>query len=229
VLAASQRLHIQAAVTHPQALLCPNGVDYEHFARGRLGRHEGAPDDLKPLVENERPLIGYYGALARWFDFDLLHQVAENHPEWIFVLLGPDHDGAVSSGELRQRTNLHWLGPKPYADLPFYLRCFDVGIIPFKLNEITHSASPVKLYEYMAAGKPVVITPMEESLRCPGVLAGDGPEAFAGQIERGLALRTDPDYQELLDRTARENTWDVRADQVLGALNDKFDPGERLV
>jgi glycosyltransferase involved in cell wall biosynthesis len=204
----------------PDAVLCPNGVDYPRFAAARQ-RITPPPPDLVPILANNRPIIGYYGALAHWFDYHLLEQTAILRPTYNFVLIGPDLYGTASNQNLFQLPNVYWLGVKLYENLPSYLTYFDVATIPFCINEITQSTSPIKLFEYMAAGKPVVITPMQESLRYPAVLAGDTPENFAIRLDEALSLHADPAYLEMLDTIARQNTWQIRAEQILAALNKK--------
>lgn len=216
VLVTAERLRRQVAALRPDALLCPNGVDYAHFAAAR--QQGDAPSDLAPLLATGRPLVGYHGALAHWLDFELLAEVIRLRPDLSFVLIGPDHDGTLANSGLLALPNLSWLGAKPYEALPGYVRHFDAGMIPFRLNEITHSVSPLKLFELMAAGKPAVITPMEESLRYPGVLVATTPQDFAGQLDRALLLKNDPEHLELLDQQARQNTWEARARQILDSL-----------
>src|SRR5205823_3980007 len=99
-----------------------------------------------------------------------------------------------------------------------YLRHFDVATIPFVLNDITHATSPLKLFEYMAGHKPVVITAMHESMRYPGVLVANDAGTFAARLDEALRLGRDAGYRERIDRVARANTWDCRARQLLEAL-----------
>jgi glycosyltransferase involved in cell wall biosynthesis/2-polyprenyl-3-methyl-5-hydroxy-6-metoxy-1,4-benzoquinol methylase len=217
VLATADRLHRQVAAVRPDGLLCPNGVDLDHFARARSGGGP-PPADLAPLLAEGRPVVGYYGALARWFDYDLLAEAARRRPGLRFVLIGPDYDGTLGASGLLRADNVRWLGPRPYALLPDYLRCFDVATVPFRLNDITHATSPLKLFEYMAGRKPVVVTAMHESMRYRGPLVAAGPDDFVARLDEALRLRHDPAHLELLDAVARENTWGARAEQVLSAL-----------
>lgn len=197
-------------------VLCPNGVDLAHFSRARR-RDEGPPPaDLVELVQRRQPLVGYHGALARWFDYDLVAAVSKVRADLQFLLIGPDHDGSLVRSGLLSLPNVHWLGVKTYEELPNYLRYIDVGVIPFRLNEISHAASPIKLFEYMAAGKPVIVTPMAESLRYrEHVLVASTPSQFSRQLDRALDLSRDPNFQEVLLRVASENTWEARADLIL--------------
>jgi glycosyltransferase involved in cell wall biosynthesis len=98
------------------------------------------------------------------------------------------------------------------------LRHFDVATIPFRLNAITHATSPLKLFEYMAACKPVVITPMQESMRYAGVLVARDALEFSAQLDRALEMRHDQTYLATLKRVAQENTWEARARQILAHL-----------
>ena len=93
-------------------------------------------------------------------------------------------------------------------------------MIPFMVNEITHATSPIKLFEYMAAEKPVVITPMQESMHYPGVLVGGSALQFAQQLDCALQKCTDRDYLDLLRKTALENTWERRAEEILSVIEN---------
>jgi glycosyltransferase involved in cell wall biosynthesis len=217
VLTTSETLYQQAQMIRNDALLCPNGVDYAHFAISGQ-RRDQPPDDLAPLLAQGKPMIGYYGALARWFDYPLVEAVATSRPDLVFILIGLDYDGSLKASGLLNLPNVHWLGLRNYSDLPRYLHSFDVAMIPFELNTITHATSPLKLFEYLAGGKPVVVTPMQESLRYEGVLVASSPGEFSRQLDRALELRSSPDYLALIDRVARENTWEVRARHILEAL-----------
>ncbi len=218
VLATAERLHRQVLPARPDALLCPNGVDYELFAHPAGA--ESPPPDLEPVLAQGKPVIGYYGALARWFDYDLLKEVARQRSDLSFVLIGPDHDGSLPHSGLLEQPNLFWLCPRPYPEIPRYLRYFDVAAIPFRVSDLTHATSPLKLFEYMAGGKPVVITPMHESMRFEGVLVASGPQEFSSRLDQALALRGDPQYLQVIDRVARQNTWEARARQIRESLDD---------
>jgi glycosyltransferase involved in cell wall biosynthesis len=214
----AEQLQAQVFAQRPDALLCPNGVDYDHFTRSRQTPKPTPPADLAALAVQASPIIGYYGALARWFDFNLLTKVSRQRPGYAFVLIGPDFDGSLSSSGLLQEPNVHWLGQKTYDQLPTYLAHFAVAVIPFLLAELTHAISPLKLFEYMAGGKPVVTTPLQESARYPGVLTAEGPGAFAARLDEALELSVDPAYLTQIEQVARANTWEVRAQQILTAL-----------
>ncbi len=163
-MATADRLYRDALTARPDCKWCPNGVDYEHFARARDRKAGLPPQAMAPVLAVGKPIIGYCGALARWFDYDLVGAVAAQRQDLAFVLIGPDYDHTLVGSGLYRLPNVTWLGPRPYSDLPQFLRYFDAAMIPFRLNPITHATSPLKLFEYMARGKPVVITPMQESI-----------------------------------------------------------------
>ncbi len=202
------------------ALLLPNGVDYNHFASvaAQTASAADAPDDLRPLVEIGHPIIGYYGALAEWFDYALWAEVARAAPDYTFVLLGPEYDLKLSDTALHNVPNIHWLGVKPYAILPQYLRYFTVATIPFVVNDTINAVSPIKLFEYMAAGKPIVTSDMVECRKYPVVHRATGVNGWVEQLRGGVAEAHDPAFQSALQAAARENTWLARAQTLASAL-----------
>jgi hypothetical protein len=217
VIATAEHLYQQVQPMRADALLCPNGVDYPHFSPDQDKASGAPPLDLQPIVDAGRPIVGYYGALALWFDFELVISTARSRPDLSFVIIGPDYDGTLPPA-LLDLPNVHWLGVKPYVQLPNYVRFFDVATIPFKLNKITHSTSPLKLFEYLAAERPVVITAMHEPMRYPVVLVAHSPAEFCEQIDQALELKDDPDYLQSIRKVAMENTWEARARQILDGL-----------
>jgi len=178
------------------AVLVRNAVDYERFANARS---EGLLSNLA------RPVIGYHGAIAEWFDAALVREAALARPDHSFVLIGePLNPGAVALGAL---PNVHLLGEKPYELMPAYLADFDVCLIPFRITPLTEAADPVKLYEYFSQGKPVVATALPELRRHEPLvaIAGDGA-SFTSAIDRAAS----GDGAELRARrieVAGANTW----------------------
>ncbi len=123
--------------------------------------------------------------------------------------------------ELAGLANVTWLEARPYAELPDYLAWVDAGIIPFRPSAVTHATSPIKLFEYMAAGIPPVITPMDESVRHPQAIVADTPEAWSNALDRALARGRDKAFRAEIDHVARMNTWEMRAEKVLTALEQR--------
>ncbi len=218
VVGCASDLLAELARHRADAILCPNGVDFQHFAYAD-GREPEMPDDMRPLVAEGKPIVGYYGALAEWFDFDLLKYATRALPDYTFVLIGPDYDGhGLRDSGIAGLSNIHWLGPKSYAELPRYLACFDVATIPFKITEALQAVSPIKLFEYMAGGRPVVTTDLAECRKYPVVRIARTPDEWVERLREAVRLRGDPAHTAELLRTARENTWTARAQQIIAAL-----------
>jgi GT2 family glycosyltransferase/glycosyltransferase involved in cell wall biosynthesis len=195
VITTSALLEERASEFNPNVLLLRNGCDFDHFA-GAASRH-GA-----------RPVIGYYGAIADWFDSDLVADLAERRREWDFVLVGDTFTADVE--RLRTLPNVRFVGEKPYSEIPQWLRGFDVAILPFKRIPLTEATNPVKAYEILAAGKPLVSVPLPEIvLLGPLVRLASNAAEFDFQI--ASALETS-DWRSVTERRsfARENTWELR-------------------
>jgi hypothetical protein len=216
VLATSGPLLERIRSTRPDVVFCPNAVDYESFARARTAGR--IPDDLQAILRAGRKIVGYHGALARWFDYDLLEGVARAMEHLSFVLVGVDYDGTLKRSALLDRPNVYWLGLKPYRELPDYLGWFEVGMVPFVINSITEATSPIKLWEYLAAGTPVVSTDLPMCRGLEGVSIARGVSEFCAAIARAIDARQDEAFRNRLQQAARENTWDTRAAQILAAL-----------
>ncbi|MGI5898074.1 MAG: glycosyltransferase [Candidatus Dojkabacteria bacterium] len=191
--------------------LVTNGVVYEHFSDIEYS----IPDEMKSIVESGKTVVGYYGALASWFDYSLIKNVAEKRKDWEIVLIGWDYDGSLGNAGLNKLDNIKVMGPVDYADLPMYAQWFDVSTIPFKINEVTESTSPVKLFEYMALGKPIVTTAMPECKKYSSVsIAKNEVNDFIKKIEDGLSKSEDKKYLELLKKEGLENTWEGKAKEI---------------
>lgn len=199
------------------ALLLPNGVDLDQIEAVRAAMNE-APGDLKAIIERGRPIVGYSGALAAWFDYELLSAVAKDNPDYNFVLIGVDYDGSLKQSGVLKLTNVRWLGMKAYEKLFQYVLRFDVAVIPFVVNEITLSTSPIKLFEYMACRKPVVSTPLPECIGYRGVYIADKADDFSRAIATAMEAREDEALLAELDRVARLNTWEARLQTLLQAM-----------
>jgi glycosyltransferase involved in cell wall biosynthesis len=219
----AQALYEKALPYARRAILSPNAGDYAHFRRSRSV--PPAPEAAELAARFSRTL-GYYGALAGWFDYALIASAADARPDWLFLLVGMDYDATLPKSGLLARQNVLWIPPQPYARLPSFLRLFDIALIPFVLNEITRSTSPVKLFEYMAAEKPILCSRMPECLRYESVESYSGSADFLEKAEALLKKRGDPALRAALRREALENTWAARTDELLAAL-EKAKSAER--
>jgi glycosyltransferase involved in cell wall biosynthesis len=219
VVLASSRLLIEAVQrSRPDALFIPNAVDDEWVRRFEPKPDEAAPSDLAVLQKSGKPIIGYSGALAEWFDYPLLMETAKRLPDFEFVLLGINYDGTLDKSGILDLPNIHWLGQKPYADLFHYVWRFDVAIIPFCINDITLATSPIKLYEYFCCRKPVVSTALPEVMRYNEALIAEDASAFAKQIQNALEKSKSAPYQDAIQSIAHANTWQGRVAEIIGRL-----------
>jgi UDP-galactopyranose mutase len=184
----------------------PSSVDRAHFARARVLREE--PRDLAGIAW---PRLGFYGVVDERMDVELLAALADARPEWSVVVVGPV--AKIDPASLPRRPNVHYLGPKSYAELPRYLAGWDVALMPFAINESTRFISPTKTPEYLAGGRPVVSTPIVDVVRHYGELeavkvAGTHEEFIAG-CDQALALsRVKGAWLKQVDTALSALSWD---------------------
>lgn len=203
---------------NPETFLVTHGVEVEHFRRAL------DPDTIVPAeIDGPRgrgggPVVGFFGLLADWVDLELVARVARERPRWTVVLIGKvDTD----LGALRGLDNVRVLGPRPYTELPAYCKGFDAAILPFRVNELTVAANPLKLREYLAAGLPVVATAIPEAERLasrastvsPHVRLGRDPEEFVRQLDAVLAGgATGPRWE--VSASVEGESWDRKVDEM---------------
>ena len=209
---------------NPNLHLFPSGVDEAHFERATRSDVE-RPEDL---LDIGGPVLGYFGVIDERMDLALLKHLAEERPDWHVVMLGPVVK--IEATSLPQAPNLHYLGMKAYEDLPGYLAHFDVALIPFALNEATEFLSPTKTLEYLAAGKPVVSTPLPDVVGLYGevVRVGATPAAFLRAVEAALAedRAAKTQRQERAQTLLTRYSWDAIAAAMAHELEQL---GERVV
>ncbi|MBI4364263.1 MAG: glycosyltransferase [Candidatus Latescibacteria bacterium] len=190
--------------------LLGNGVEVERFQAARPAG--GLPGDPRA------PVLGYVGSLHSWFDVPLVTALARAIPEARVVLVGPAHPATREeiSRVASSAPNLHWIGPKPYAEIPAIVRAFRVGLIPFRRTPLTEAVNPVKLYEYAAAGVPCVTTRFTEDIGAFGEAArvADTEDAFVAEVRSLLCAAPDPGS---LVAFARRHDWDEIARRFAAA------------
>jgi len=150
-----------------------------------------------------------------------LAHLASTRNDIEIVLIGWDYDGSLLLSGLMKFDNITAIGPISYTEIPRYARLFDVSMIPFLVNRITVSTSPIKLFEYMALGIPIVSTDLPECAKYESALISRTYEEFSLNIDKALALRYDSDYVAVLAREAADNTWQIKAKNVLELISPK--------
>ncbi|HEY1814352.1 MAG TPA: glycosyltransferase [Kofleriaceae bacterium] len=220
VFAINEPLADAKRAINASTFVSPHGVDHAAFARA-LDPALAEPLDLAAIPH---PRLGFYGTLRDWVDFDLLACVARARPEWHVVLVGQE---LCDVGAVRGLPNVHLLGQKPHAELPAYCKGFDVGLIPYKIDERMTFVNPLKLREYLSAGLPVVSTPVPEVLRLISVSAelarvAATPAAFEAAIAQALA-ETSPAARARRSNAMTNETWSARVAQVVHTVDEIFE------
>jgi GT2 family glycosyltransferase/glycosyltransferase involved in cell wall biosynthesis len=218
VLATSHVLFDKAKTLNSNTLYIPNAGDFDHF------KVEAASTSSRII---QRPQIGYYGAIADWFDDELVVQIASARQEWDIILIG-NLTGPKKLAKFKL-PNIRVLGEIPYSELPEHLHHFDVCIIPFKKIPLTDATNPVKLFEYLSAGKPVVATELNElSYYAEQVQLASSLDSWLKSIQRCL----DENSPEKVDdriQFARQHTWKKRFDQLSPAVVGLFPKASILI
>lgn len=215
VLATSQKLLEEQKLYSSNCLLVPNACEFEHFSVS----FKTLPHEMASL---SRPIIGYYGAISDWFDTELVAAMARLKPDWCFVLIGSTFGANLAP--FTGLKNVHLLGEKPYRELPVYLHAFDACIIPFKRKPLTEATNPVKFYEYLSAGKPVISVPLPEVALYEAeklVYLASTPEEFIEKID--LALQENrAEMVAARQRFAQQNTWEERFARIEPAIQNLY-------
>jgi glycosyltransferase involved in cell wall biosynthesis len=218
VFTTSHNLTSKCRPLNPHTHFFSNVCDFDHFNRSLDPETPVASD----LLDLPAPRVGFIGALSAYkVDFELLGDVAERHPEWSIVLIGDvgEGDPLTDASVLRAHRNIHILGPRPYASLPAYLKGINVALLPNRLNPYTSSMFPMKFFEYLASGCPVVGVALPALSEHSSVASLVPREAFVAAIEQALAGQTPP----LADRlaVAQQHTYSARTDAMLGLLEPR--------
>jgi glycosyltransferase involved in cell wall biosynthesis len=217
VLVTSEALLSRKKPKNAATIYIPHGVDFDHFLLATAASTP-IPDDIKVFP---KPIIGYYGLIQDLIDFELIQFIAQSRPDWSVIMIGPVIFDIKSLPKL---PNLYFLGARPYSTLPNYLKVFDVCLIPYKNTERMIYANPLKLRQYLAAGKPVVSTPVPESLRYQDVInIGYTPEEFVAEINQALSANPREAIEKRIDRV-RPEAWDNILPQIKELLKSEIIP-----
>jgi UDP-galactopyranose mutase len=206
---------------HKSVHAFPSGVDIAHFAPARDGLADPADQASLP-----RPRLGFYGVIDERFDRELLDAVAALRPDWQFVMVGPVVK--IDPADLPRRPNIHYLGAKTYAALPAYAGNWDVALMPFARNEATRYISPTKTPEYLAAGLPVVSTPIVDVVHAyggmPGVFIAETPAEFVAAAAQALELAAAPArWRRAADARLATMGWDGIWSRMLALIEEVAD------
>lgn len=224
IIASAQKLYDEAleAVGQNKALLVQNGVDTSHY-RNPAHNNTTLSENFTSFIGKFSNIIGYFGALAPWLWYEVIGELVSMRPDLGFVFIGPDYNGG--SYRLPKANNLLYLGAIDYKILPAYALKFDVCFIPFEPGEIARTTSPLKLFEYFALEKPVVVThEMLECIAFKEVKYGDSAETLSLAIDQASICKNDPAFKARLAKLADDNDWVHRAramEVVFDGLNHK--------
>lgn len=215
----SDWLDVEAGKYNPQRTLIRNACQYEHFS-------EAAEDPYTDPLG--RRIIGYYGAIAEWFDLELLEKVARRFSDCLVLLVGADTTGAQA--RLQALDNVVFTGEVPYAQLPAYLDAFDVCLLPFLVIPLTLATNPVKIYEYLSAGKEVVSIDLPE-IRQFGDLVRTGRDhaSFLDAVDAALNAPSDPALLARRREFAAAQTWSHRVHDLVQAIEGLPEPRVSVV
>ncbi len=194
-----------------RAACVTNGVTLEDFASHAGRARSGA-----------RKRVLYYGAIAHWMDYDLLKYAADAMPDVEFVLIGHLYDDSFAASGVSEKPNVRYLGVLPYEELAETAADCDVFTIPFVKSPLTDAVSPLKLFEYMALGQPIVTTALEECMYYKSAIIAGSAEEYVQCVRRAIRMNAESDreYFEILRAEAQANTWDCKAAQLISLLEE---------
>lgn len=218
VTVSSQALYDKVAASNPHTYLIRNAGEYDYFSR--------PPESIHAALSGlQHPVIGFYGAIADWFDIELIAYLAERHHDWTFFLVGNNYYSAERN-PCKNLANVIFAGEQPYSELTRYLYGFDVCLIPFRQNQLTLATNPVKVYEYLSSGKPVVSTrlPELEHIGEELLLLADTPMEFEAKIQQALLEAEKEKQSEERKQFAAMNTWRERYLGLKQLIHDELYP-----
>ncbi|MGQ0505138.1 MAG: glycosyltransferase [Myxococcaceae bacterium] len=212
VITSAERLRANKVKVNPNTVLVRHGVDFRHFVKA-CDPATVVPEELAKLP---KPVIGFFGLVAEWLDFDAIVACAKAYPQGSVVLVGKVAPDAEVS-ELKKYPNIHLLGRKQYSALPAYCKGFDVALMPFKVNELTLNSNPLKVREYLAAGLPVISTDIPEVRKVGLCLLAKDSADYPNQVAKALAEGAGVS-RERAERIFDES-WDARVDEIRGHVS----------
>jgi len=215
VFTGGQSLYEAKKNQHANMYAFPSSIEKEHFEKARQIRKGG----------NAQPTLGFYGVIDERFDIDLIRDVADNRPGWKLELVGPIVK--IDPATLPKNVNIEYLGPKNYQELPSIIAQWDIALIPFLLNESTRFISPTKTPEYLAAGLPVISTPIRDVVNPYGknklVSIGADGQDFIVAAEQILADKAKEKWLSKVDAFLAQNSWDKTCSNMIRLINETIE------
>jgi glycosyltransferase involved in cell wall biosynthesis len=219
VFTGGQSIYEAKKDTHHNIFAFPSSIDKHHFGKARKIKQD--PEDQKHIPH---PRFGFFGVIDERFDIELIDAVAKAKPEWQFILLGPIVK--IDPESLPKYSNVHYLGGKKYEELPDYLAGWDIAMVAFAMNESTKFISPTKTPEYLAAGKPVISTPIRDVVRPYGdnklVHIVSTPNEFIKAAEKELGKKRKASWLKKVDDFLLYNSWDRTWGQMVRHIEDAY-------
>ena len=195
-----------------KVVLLPNGVDADGFKN--KAENFPIPEDI---VSIKKPVVGYIGGLSPWIDMELIAYCAKCLKNWSFVLVGPVTSYGIEKG-VKNIPNVYLLGPKPYKYIPSYIKAFDVCLIPFKVDKMGDPSDPLKLYEYLSIGKPVVSTAIAQIKKLSDIVyIGGDKDSVVKKIEEAYKKRNDNINNRC--QYALQNSWTNKTNEMIKQFN----------
>jgi len=205
---------------HHNIHLFPSSIDRKHFDKARHISND--PIDQHHIPH---PRIGFFGVIDERMDIGLLNEIALEKPGWSFIMIGPVVK--IDPATLPAHHNIHYLGMKSYKELPGYIAGWDVAMMPFAMNESTRYISPTKTPEYLAAGKPVVSTPIHDVVKMYGkdglVAVAGNTKDFINAIQRCLEMSGDERWLKSVDEFLEKESWDNTCEKMLRHINNTME------